>query len=267
MPEETARDNTMAADAAPAAAELDQESPEIDALHQLSWELLERWEWQLWAFAGVVICVLGGGLLSFMFPTAFWSSMNVMIRNPDRAFWGFGVLVVMAIAYLMERQYRIGKLRRELVGKLKSAVINEREAAIQSLQALLSASRLFDAQGTEHRSLIQGQYGRAEQPRRTTLPLRIPLHLGLNQPDGSSRELEAWTSVVNRHGAMVECTEAVPAGTELAVTVLATGQRSTGRVIWSNPARNPRGYAEFAVAVPQAEELWAVSFPMRQSAA
>lgn len=77
-----------------------------------SWVSIDRRDWQLWLLAFLLILVLGLGLLSFMFPAAFWDHDQI-IRARDRAFYGFSILLALALAYLFQKQRNLRKLKRE----------------------------------------------------------------------------------------------------------------------------------------------------------
>jgi len=82
------------------------ESPET------SWASIDRRDWQLWLLSFLLIFVLGLGLLSFMFPVAFWDRGEVL-RAPDRAFYGFSLLLVLTLAYLHQKESKLRELKRK----------------------------------------------------------------------------------------------------------------------------------------------------------
>ena len=59
-----------------------------------------------------MIFVLGVGLLSFMFPAAFWERGGVL-QAPDRAFYGFSLLLVLTLAYLHQKESKLRELKRK----------------------------------------------------------------------------------------------------------------------------------------------------------
>lgn len=76
-----------------------------------SWTSIDRRDWHLWLVAFLLIFVLGVGLLSFMFPAAFWERGGV-VQAPDRAFYGFSLLLVLTLAYLFQKESKLRELKR-----------------------------------------------------------------------------------------------------------------------------------------------------------
>jgi diguanylate cyclase (GGDEF)-like protein len=82
------------------------------APEQMSWGMIDRRDWQLWLLTFLVIVVLGVGLLSFMFPAAFWQPGR-FLEAQDRAFYGFSLLLVLTLAYLLQSQSQLRELKRK----------------------------------------------------------------------------------------------------------------------------------------------------------
>ena len=80
-----------------------------------SWKTIDRLDWQLWALVLVLILVLGGGLLSMMFPTAFLMREGLVLRAPERVFYGLSVMLGLTLAYLAQRQATLRRIKRGLV--------------------------------------------------------------------------------------------------------------------------------------------------------
>ena len=83
-----------------------EESPEA------SWASIDRRDWHLWLLSFLLIFVLGMGILSFMFPVAFWDRGGIL-RAPDRAFYGFSLLLVLTLAYLHQKESKLRELKRK----------------------------------------------------------------------------------------------------------------------------------------------------------
>src|SRR3970040_1892497 len=101
-----------------------------------SWEKLERLDCHLWMLAILLIFVLGVSLLSFMFPSTFWFGEELAVQRPQRAFFGFCVLLALVLVYLLQRQATIRRLKRQLFQSQTETIAARREAAIHSLQNL-----------------------------------------------------------------------------------------------------------------------------------
>lgn len=76
---------------------------------------VDRREFHLTFFACVAILVLAIGLALLMYPAVFTSRTSVNVnKTPQIAFFGFCGLSCLLIAYLVDRQLMIQKLRREI---------------------------------------------------------------------------------------------------------------------------------------------------------
>ena len=91
--------------------------------------------------------------------------------------------------------------------------------------------------------------------------MRIPLRLGIQTEGASVRSLDAWTLVLNGHGARIECKRPLDLNQEVLLTVSATERSSKGKVVWREPNPNQSGNYEFAVELLEPENLWGVKFP------
>jgi GGDEF domain-containing protein len=96
-------------------------------------EDLERREFQLSLFAASAIAVLAAGLATLMYPAVFANTENTRNGVPQIAFYGFCVLSSLLVAYIVDRQLTIHRLREQMA--------LERRMASAALQ-LASADRL-----------------------------------------------------------------------------------------------------------------------------
>lgn len=97
--------------------------------------------------------------------------------------------------------------------------------------------------------------------RRTTrIPLRIPVVIVIEE-GGQHRSQEAWTMIVNVHGAKIECPRRFGMQEAVTIQVPFNGRSQTGKVVWSKSERNESGNYEFGVELDQPENLWGVMFP------
>ena len=97
--------------------------------------------------------------------------------------------------------------------------------------------------------------------RRTTrIPLRILVHLVV-QEGGQSRSWDAWTMIVNIHGARIECNRLFELNEEVLLHVPSNGMAQKGRVVWSGTEANSSGNFEFGLELESPENLWGIGFP------
>jgi diguanylate cyclase (GGDEF)-like protein len=89
-----------------------QHLPSKEPMPETSWVSIDRRDWHLWLVAFMLIFVLGVGLLSFMFPAAFWERGEVLLA-PNRAFYGFSLLLILTLAYLYQKESKLRELKRK----------------------------------------------------------------------------------------------------------------------------------------------------------
>ena len=96
----------------------------------------------------------------------------------------------------------------------------------------------------------------------TRVPMHLPVRLGIKEEKGAFQMLVAWTRVLSKYGARIECKRPLDVNQEVTVTVLPSEQRSgMGRVVWCNSKRNENGNFEFGVELREAENLSGITFP------
>lgn len=89
--------------------------PPKNATADVSWVSIDRMDWQLGLLTILLILVLGTGLLSFMFPAVFWARSEKLLVSEDRAFYGLCTLLGLTMAYLLQRQIQLRRLKRGLM--------------------------------------------------------------------------------------------------------------------------------------------------------
>jgi GGDEF domain-containing protein len=111
---------------------------------------LERQDWHLWVLAMLLMFVLGLSLLSFMFPTIFWFGEELPVRAPQRAFFGFAVLLALALVYMVQRQATVRRLRRRLYQAQLAVTAAERMADEQTFLFLPAIGQFRDSLAMEY---------------------------------------------------------------------------------------------------------------------
>lgn len=118
---------------------------------ELSWQTVDHMDWQLWMLAVLLIATLGGGVLIFMFPSAFWAPEQLPMRAPERAFFGFSVLLGLSLIYLFQKHAKVRQLKRQLFQAQESLAQLERNTAIQMFETLPSVTQFRDTLAMEYR--------------------------------------------------------------------------------------------------------------------
>lgn len=117
----------------------------------LTWEALEHQDWHLWLLAILLMFVLGISLLSFMFPTAFWFREELALKAPERAFFGFSVLLALVLVHMLQRQATVRRLRRQLFAAQAAVAAAQREVSIQAFLSLPGTDQFRDVLAMEYR--------------------------------------------------------------------------------------------------------------------
>jgi hypothetical protein len=87
--------------------------------------------------------------------------------------------------------------------------------------------------------------------------LRAPLRI---RTEGSRDASEAWTTVVNKHGARCESKKPFVPEQEVGIAT-PRGQAALGKVVWATRQSNGEGNYEFAIELSAPENLFGISFP------
>jgi hypothetical protein len=98
--------------------------------------------------------------------------------------------------------------------------------------------------------------------RRTTrVQIRIPVRIRVVDRSGKVEIVDAWTSVINMHGARLTGKRLFAMDEAVEITVPSTGRAGKGKIIWLGST--PAGDAdyEFAVELDKPANLWAIGFP------
>jgi GGDEF domain-containing protein len=75
---------------------------------------LDRRAWQLWALAMVMILILAAGMALLMYSLVVREGITMAGRTTLRIIFGFCLLAVLFVGYLIDRQVVIARLRKEL---------------------------------------------------------------------------------------------------------------------------------------------------------
>lgn len=117
----------------------------------VSWESLERDDWHLWILAGLLLLVLGIGLLSFMLPSVILFREGMPLHGVERVPASFGLLMLLAMAYMLQRQVAVRRLKRQLFATLQDSLQRERNALVELFESLPAMALMRDALSVEFR--------------------------------------------------------------------------------------------------------------------
>jgi GGDEF domain-containing protein len=136
---------------------------------------LERREFQLSLFACSAIVVLAGGLALLMYPAVFSGRENSLTSTPQIAFLGFCALSCLLVAYIVDRQVTIHRLRKEMVADRVKAT----EALKQASADVLSAMPNYNT--FEDRLTMEFRRAAAAELKLSVLVVGIKLHAAFSE--------------------------------------------------------------------------------------
>src|ERR1700722_2515512 len=112
---------------------------------------LERNELHLSLFACSAIVILAAGLALLMYPAVFASRESSPITVPQVAFFGFCLLACLLVAYILDRQVTIHRLRAQIAADRKRASEALRQASADLLSTMPNFSTFEDRMTMEFR--------------------------------------------------------------------------------------------------------------------
>jgi GGDEF domain-containing protein len=131
---------------------------------------LERREFQLSLFACLAIVILAAGLAVLMYPPVFSNRENSPTTTPQIAFFGFCGLSCLLVAYIVDRQITIHRLRDQMAQDRKRSS----EALRQASADLLSTMPTFST--FEDRLTMEFRRAAAAELKLSVLVTTIKLH-------------------------------------------------------------------------------------------
>jgi GGDEF domain-containing protein len=122
-------------------------------LNRAELDHLERRELQLTVLAAVFVLVLAVGLAAFMYPLVFVhpEGNKWTLRV---AFFGFCVLTLLFVGYLVDRQRMVGKLKQHLLEELERNVELRHQASVDLLQSMPDIHHFWDRLTMEFRRAV-----------------------------------------------------------------------------------------------------------------
>jgi GGDEF domain-containing protein len=116
----------------------------MNVFDKVNQKTLERRDWQLSMLALGMILVLGAGMALVMYPAVFGKAAGAAPPPSRTLFFGFCALCVLMVAYLLNRQYVVNRLRTELLEEKKEMARVLEQASAELLGTLAGLSRFQD---------------------------------------------------------------------------------------------------------------------------
>jgi len=118
---------------------------------------LERREFQLSIFASMSILVLAGGIALLMYPVVFSNHEYSPTRATRIGFFGFCALSFLLVAYILDRQRTINRLRAELAMDRQRSSEALRQASVDLLSAMPTFNTFEDRLTMEFRRAVAAE--------------------------------------------------------------------------------------------------------------
>jgi GGDEF domain-containing protein len=115
---------------------------------------LERREFHLSLFASFAIAVLAAGMALLMYPAVFSNRDASLNRTPQIAFFGFCTLSSLLVAYIVNRQFTIQRLRHQLTIDRQRASEALRQSSADLLATMPNFSTFEDRLAMEFRRAV-----------------------------------------------------------------------------------------------------------------
>ena len=159
---------------------------------QIATSDLERREFQLSVFVCLAIVVLAVGLALLMYPSVFSNRENPSTRVPQVAFFGFCTLSCLLVAYIIDRQVTIHRLRDQMALDRKRSS----EALRQASADLLSTMPNFNT--FEDRMTMEFRRAAAAELKLSVLVVSIKLRPAFSEPSLGMSALGDAAKAVSR---------------------------------------------------------------------
>ncbi len=154
---------------------------------------LERREFQLSLFACSAIVVLAGGLALLMYPAVFSGGREaVSSRVPQIAFFGFCALSCLLVAYIVDRQITIQRLREQMAADRKRSSEALRQASADLLSTMPNYNTFEDRLSMEFRRAVVAEL------KLSVLVITIRLHAAFTEPSLGMSALGDAAKAVSR---------------------------------------------------------------------
>jgi GGDEF domain-containing protein len=116
----------------------------MDFFDKVDPKALDRRHWQLSMLSLGMIVVLGAGLALLMYPAVFGSNAASSGHTTRVLFFGFCALCLLAVAYLLNREYVVRQLRRNLREQETEIAHLRQEASADLLETVAGFSQFQD---------------------------------------------------------------------------------------------------------------------------
>jgi GGDEF domain-containing protein len=144
---------------------------------------LERRELNLTVLSAVFVVVQAAGLAVLMYPLVFLRPEAGNKWTLRVAYFGFCILTLLFVGYLLDRQRLVRKLKQDLIEQLERNVQLRQQASVDLLQSMPGQDHFWDRLTMEHRRAMTMH---------TTLTLLLVQSKGSLSDKNSKQREAAW---------------------------------------------------------------------------
>jgi diguanylate cyclase (GGDEF)-like protein len=171
----------------------------MGTLNRTELDKLERRELQLTILAAAFVLVQAAGLAAFMYPLVFLHPVGSK-WTLRVAFFGFCVLTVLFVGYLLDRQRTVRKLKQHVLAELERNVTLQHQASVDLLQTIPDQNHFWDRLTMEYRRAMTMQ---------KTLSLLLVKAKPANASTKTEPSSEAWSDAAKAMSRKLRPTDSV----------------------------------------------------------
>jgi PleD family two-component response regulator len=127
----------------------------MEVFDKVSQQTLDRRDRQLSLLALVMVVILGGGMALLMYPTVFGKSAVIPVAPSRPLFFGFCVLCILMVVYLVNRMFVVKQLRATLLEEREQLAHVLQRSSAELLGTLLGFSHFQDRLTMDFRRAAQ----------------------------------------------------------------------------------------------------------------
>ncbi len=127
----------------------------MEVFDKLNQQTLNRRDRQLFVLALGMILILGGGVALLMYPAVFGKTAGTVAPPSRPLFFGFCALCVLMMAYLVNRQHVVQRLRTRLLEEREQMAHLQERSSAELLGTLLGFSHFQDRLAMDFRRTTQ----------------------------------------------------------------------------------------------------------------
>ena len=127
----------------------------MEIFDKVSQRTLDRRDRQLSILALVMVVILGGGMALLMYPTVFGKAAVIPVAPSKPLFFGFCVLCILMVVYLINRMHVVRHLRTSLVEEHEHLTLVQQRSSAELLGTLMGFSHFQDRLTMDFRRAVQ----------------------------------------------------------------------------------------------------------------